>query len=322
MKMLLAFVAAVLMLAGCDRAPSGEGVRLALNWKPEPQFGGFFQAQISGEYAKNGLNVEIIPGGAGTPTVQMIGAGTAEFGIVSADEIVIARDRGNDVVGLFAVYQDCPQGLMTRSERGFARIEDIFTHPGTVAMQKALPYARWLSRTVNFDNVTVVPSPGGDLTQFLSDPNFTQQCFLTSEPLAAGRRGIDTKTFLVKESGYNPYTTVLATSGAYLRKHPEKVAAMTAAVAAGWRQYLDDPAAANAAMQQQRADMDAQTFAESADAQKPLILGGDAAGLGHMSEARWSALIAQLKTLGDISGDIEPQACFVPVTIDALPLRP
>src|SRR4030081_2244571 len=82
--------------------------RLALNWKPDPQFGGLFAAP----YQKHGLDVEILPGGAGTPTVQMIGAGSAEFGIVSADELVVARSGGNDVVALFAVFQNCPQGIM------------------------------------------------------------------------------------------------------------------------------------------------------------------------------------------------------------------
>ena len=89
--------------------------KLQLNWVPEPQFGGFYEAERIGAFKKHGLDVEIVPGGAGSPTVQMIGAGSVEFGIVSADEIVVARSRGNDVVALFAVYQTNPQGVMTPS---------------------------------------------------------------------------------------------------------------------------------------------------------------------------------------------------------------
>src|SRR6195256_3428720 len=79
-------------------------IRLALNWKPDPEFGGFYAA----DYKKHGLDVEILPGGAGTPTVQMVGAGSAEFGMVSGDEILLARSKGNDVVGLFASFQQNP----------------------------------------------------------------------------------------------------------------------------------------------------------------------------------------------------------------------
>src|SRR5437016_9866146 len=85
----LAACSAFTSSASC-RKPSR--IRLALNWKPDPQFGGFYAAP----YQKHGLDVEILPGGAGTPTVQMIGAGSAEFGVISGDELVVARSRGNE----------------------------------------------------------------------------------------------------------------------------------------------------------------------------------------------------------------------------------
>src|SRR5262249_4494612 len=102
----LSTLPAFALLAGCGKTSAK--TRLALNWKPDPQFGGFYAAP----YEKYGLDLEILPGGAGTPTIQMIGAGSAEFGIVAADELVIARSRGNDVVALFAVFQNNPQGIM------------------------------------------------------------------------------------------------------------------------------------------------------------------------------------------------------------------
>ena len=93
------FAGSAALLAACGKAPGK--IRLALNWKPDPQFGGFYAAP----YQAHGLDVEILPGGAGTPTIQMVGAGSAEFGVVSADELVVARSQGNDVVALFAVFQ-------------------------------------------------------------------------------------------------------------------------------------------------------------------------------------------------------------------------
>src|SRR5690348_12625558 len=108
-------VAGATLLGACSKPAK---IRLALNWKPDPQFGGFYAAP----YDKHGLDVEILPGGAGTPTVQMIGAGSAEFGIVSADEILLARARGNNVIALFAVFQNNPQGIMVHASRKLASI--------------------------------------------------------------------------------------------------------------------------------------------------------------------------------------------------------
>src|SRR4051794_26158327 len=117
-------LALALVSAGCKKQDaSGNGaasaapqrIQIALNWKPEPEFGGFYAAQASGAYASRGLDVEILPGGSGTPTVQMVGAGRADFGIASADEVILARQNHNDVVAVFAVYQTNPQGLMTHA---------------------------------------------------------------------------------------------------------------------------------------------------------------------------------------------------------------
>ena len=91
--------------------PAGTTYKLALNWLPEPQFGGFYQALIDDEFKKQGLNVEILPGGSGTPTVQMLTKGVVDFAIVSAEEILISNDKNlkNTVVGIFAAFQKNPQ---------------------------------------------------------------------------------------------------------------------------------------------------------------------------------------------------------------------
>ena len=277
-------------LASCGKTSK---LRLALNWKPDPEFGGFYAA----DYKKHGLDVDILPGGAGTPTVQMVGAGSAEFGIVSADEIVLARSKGNDVVAVFASFQQNPMAIMVHEERNLNSIADV-VHGGTLAIQIGLPFARMLKQKYGFDKVKIVPSPGGDIGPFLNDPMFAQQCFLTAEPLAARRKGAKVKTFPVSDIGHNPYAQVMAVSGDMLKKQPDVVKAMVAAVKEGWRAYLDNPQPTNLKMQALNPSMDLATFNEIAEVQKPLI---EAADLGSMTRERWTALAQQLKDLGDIS---------------------
>lgn len=286
------------LLASCGKRSK---IRLALNWKPDPQFGGFYAAP----YQKHGLDVEILPGGAGTPTVQMIG-GSAEFGIVSGDELVVARSRGNDVVALFAVFQNCPQGIMAHASRHLASIGDVLKE-GTLALQRGLPYARILEKKYGFDHVKVVPSPGGDISAFLRDEKFAQQCFVMSEPLQARHAGVDVTVFPVADIGYNPYTTVLATSGAQLKSDTDRVKAMVAAVREGWRAYLNDPAPTNTKMHDLNPSMDAAAFAEVAETQKPFI---ETSELGAMTAEQWTTLIGQLAELGDIPQAIPAQDCF------------
>jgi NitT/TauT family transport system substrate-binding protein len=295
----LKIIPAAGLLAACGKSSR---IRLALNWKPDPEFGGFYAA----DYAKHGLAVDILPGGSGTPTVQMIGAGSAEFGIIQADELLLARAQGNDVVALFAAFQNSPLGIMAHASRKLESIGDVLKS-GTLAIESGLPYARLLKKKFGFDRVKIVPSPSGDLTAFLRDENFAQQCFLTDEPLQARRKGVAVKVFPVSDIGYNPYTTVMATSGDFLRKNPEVVKSMVAAVREGWRAYLDNAAPTNDKMHALNPSMEAADYAEIAEAQKPLI---ESTPLGKMTAERWNTLAAQLKDLGDIPQAPPADQCF------------
>ena len=297
---------AIALLVNCGKSPGK--IRLALNWKPDPQFGGFYAAP----YQSYSLDVEILPGGAGSPTIQMVGAGSAEFGVVSADELVVARSQGNDVVALFAVFQNNPQGIMVHASRKLTSLADLLKSGGTVALQRGLPYARLLEKKYGFDKVKIVPSPGGDISAFLADKNFAQQCFIMSEPLTAKHQGADVRVFPVSDAGFNPYTTVLTTSGDFLRKDPDRTKAMVAAVRDGWRAYLDDPKPTNQRMNQLNPSMAPEVFAEVAEAQKPFIKTDETRhnGLGNMTKERWATLISQLKELGDIQQAPAAEDCF------------
>jgi len=293
------------LLTACGK--SSQKIRLALNWKPEPDFGGFYAAP----YPKYGLDVEILPGGAGTPTIQMVGAGSAEFGIVAADELVVARSRGNDVVAVFAVFQNNPLGIMVHASRKLSSLADVF-QSGTVAMQRGLSYARLLEKKYGFDKVKIVPSPNGDVSAFLHDKNFAQQGYITSEPLVARRLGGDVQVFPISDIGFNPYTDVMATSGELLRSKPEMIKSMVAAVREGLRIYLDDPQPTNVRMQQLNPTMPLDLFTETAEVQRPLIETEETRrkGLGVMTRERWETLIMQLKDLGDIGNAPAAEDCF------------
>ena len=292
-------------------AKAATPVQLALNWKAEPQFGGFYEAELGGHFAKNGLDVKILEGSSGTPVVQMVAAGKFDFGIVSADEAVIARSHGADIVALFAAYQTNPQGVLVHEERGFKSVGDVYSGAGTLAIQKGLPYALYLSKKYPKPKVQIVPYLGG-ITNFVEDKNFSQQCFVTSEPLTAEKKGIKAKSFLVADEGYNPYTTVLVTRDSVLKKNPALVKAMVLAVRAGWRDYIDKPDLTNRKMATLNKAMDLATYKASGDAQKPLIetVESKTNGLGTMTEERWKTLTSQLLDLKLITHAPDAKSLF------------
>lgn len=284
---------------------------LALNWKPEPQFGGFYAAQVAGYYQRNNLDVKIIEGGSGTPTIQMLLAGKVDYAIVSADEVVIAHARGgSDIVAVFATYQTNPQGIMTHTKRGFKSIEDVMHSDGVLLWQSGLPYAQYLKKKYAPIRVTTAPYLGG-IGNFQNDPDVAQQCFVTSEPLTAAAAGLDVSTFLVADTGYNPYTSVLVTSRERWQQSPAEVKGMVDAVRSGWNAYLQDPASTNTAMLELNKAMSAQTFTQSALAQSALIKTSTTERVGEMTRERWQTLADQLLDIKVIQQPVAVGDLFV-----------
>jgi NitT/TauT family transport system substrate-binding protein len=290
---------------------AGDPLVLALNWKPEPQFGGFYAAQFEGYYRHKGLAVDIVEGGSGTPTIQMLLAGKVDYAIVSADEVAIAHARGGgDVVALFATYQTNPQGIMTHASRGFESIEDVVHSDGVLLWQAGLPYAQYIEKKYAPLKVVTAPYLGG-IGNFQRDPAVSQQCFVTSEPLAAAAAGLKVKTFLVADSGYNPYTAVLVTRRERLQGSRAEVEGVVAAVREGWENYLEDPSPTNHRMQALNKAMSAATFAASAAAQYGLIRTDAGEKVGKMRLERWRTLVNQLLEIGVIDKPVDPGRLFV-----------
>jgi NitT/TauT family transport system substrate-binding protein len=306
----------LLLVAGCskqsatpDAATATVPIKLSLNWKPEPEFGGFYAAEVAGFYKQHHLNVEITGGGDQVP--QLLAAGKCDFGILAADEVVTARSKGIDLVALFAVYQTNPQGIMSHANTSAKSIGDLMNSPGTLAVQPGLPYVDFLQKKYPNAKAKIVPYDYS-ITGFMADPNYSQQCFVTSEPIAAEQKGAKTKVFLIADEGFNPYATVVVVRGDYLRAHADVVNDFVQAVGLGWRDYLDDPTQANQMMGQLNQEMDAPTFIAAAKAQQPLIETAETktSGLGSMSEDRWGALIGQLMDLKLIDHAPVAGECF------------
>ena len=300
---------AIALLAACACSSGDRGVtRVALNWKPEPEFGGLYEAVRSGAFTRHGVGVEIT-GGPGAPVVQMIDSGQVEFGVVSADEVLVARDRGVDIVAVFATYQINPQGLMVHAQRSAKSLGEVFTEGGRVAAEPGLAYVKYLQQRYDLSKVTLVPY-SYSIGPFLSDPELAQQVFVTAEPIAARRAGADVRVFLVADSGFNPYAAVYATRGRRVREAPASVEDFVAALREGWLAYQQDPRPANDAMAVQNTEMDGETFERAAAAQRPLIDGGAGSAIGSMTTERWAELGRQLQTLHLLDHPAQPGECW------------
>lgn len=301
--LLLWGVLALILTTGCDgpKAPSDGHLRIQFDWVPEPEFGGYYAAELKGLFSARQLAVELRPGAAGTPVIQMVASGQAEFGTAGADDLLIAKSHGMDVVPVLAVFHDCPLGLMIHAERKMNAVEDLFKD-GTLAMTPGSAPTRFLEKRYGYHGVKLVPY-GNNLATFMSDPLFGQQCFITSEPVAAERGGVKVRVILFKDLGYNPYAGVLFTRREFLENHPDQVHALVAAVKEGWLAYQADPEPAIARMHSLNSTMSLETFRIATKIQQDYLWPKEEGPeqFGSMETARWDALSSTLHAAGMIS---------------------
>ncbi|HPK03732.1 MAG TPA: ABC transporter substrate-binding protein, partial [Candidatus Sumerlaeota bacterium] len=279
-----------------DDAPATPTVTLALNWFPEAEHGGYYAMKADRLDAAEGLNVVIKPGGPGNSPIPLVVTGQADYAVCNADDVLLARAQGADVVALMAPLQVSPRCIMVHADSAIERLEDL--RDVTLAMNAGKPFAAWLQARVPLDGVQVVPYSGG-VAPFLLDPRYAQQAYVFSEPYLAQQQGASVRSLMLPDIGFNPYTSVLITTAARLAADEAQAAAMVRAAVAGWRRYLEQPAPANALIHAANPEMSLEILQYGADVLRDLVQPASlpAEQIGTMTPQRWAELTGQLEEL-------------------------
>ena len=151
------------------------------------------------------------------------------------------------------------------------------------------------------------------VANFVADPQYIQQAFRTSEPFFAQHAGIETRMMLTSDAGYSPYRVMFTTQD-FLRQHPEIVAKFVRASLNGWRDYMNDPAPAHAAIAKLNPALnpDWMHFSWQSLRDGHFVMGDDPGGaqLGQMTLDRWSTMYQQLSDLKVIAKPFDPTTAY------------
>lgn len=64
--------AAVFLIKTGRQSDDVDNVTLRLKWLHQSQFAGYYAAEQEGFYKEEGINVRVVPGGAETPSIQIV----------------------------------------------------------------------------------------------------------------------------------------------------------------------------------------------------------------------------------------------------------
>lgn len=308
------FLGICLVLVGCGKQRASNGltpVRLQTDWYPQPEHGGFYDAQIRGYYKDEGLDVTILPGGPYVNTGQQVSSGTVQFAMGSSDNTLESVGNGVPLVAVAATMQHDPQAIMVHQDSPVHSFQDLDGHAVAIRLG-ASTWFEYLVKRYQLRNVREIPATYS-VANFLQDPAYIQQIFVTSEPFFARQAGAPVRALLISQAGYDPYRVFL-TSKSFLQQHPEIVAKFVRASLRGWRDYLVHPDDINAAIAKLNPAMSVpqMKFSYEALRDQHFITGGapNGADLGRFDPARWTSMYQQLLDLKVIQKPFDPTIAY------------
>ncbi len=303
------------MVAGCRGGhPVSNGgltpVRLQLDWYPQPEHGGFYAAQMLGYYKAEGLDVTIVPLPQYGSVAQLVASGRGDVGLGSSDQILEWNSNGLPLVAVAATMQHDPQAVMVHKNSSIRDFKDLEGH--TIAAQTGATWLKYVITRYDLHQVRQIPSTLS-IANFLADPGYVQQIFITSEPFFAKQAGAEVRTLLISSSGYDPYRVQFTTRD-FAAQHPDVVEKFVRASVRGWQEYLRNPEPTNAYLLKLNPALNPaqETYTAQALRDGGFIAGANPAGAqtGRMTAERWKASYDQLKSLGILSGPLDPGSTY------------
>ncbi len=290
---------------------SKSSIAVQLNWYPEAEHGGVYQAKAEGIYQRSGLSVEIRPGGRATPVAPELQLERVQFAFANADDVIIYRRQGVDVVAVAAAMQNSPRCILVQEASGAKNFDDLAGM--TLQRQAGRPFLDFMRGEGILDQVKEVPYHGS-VSSLVADKTIAIQAYCFAEPLLAEQQGVGVRRLMVSELGWNPYASVLVTTGKIIREQPDLVRKFVHATCEGWRGYLTDPTLGNTAiLEANEHGMTAEALEYGVKELTPLVLpdGFNLEQVGQMTMERWESLVDQMDAISpDEAGKVAAADCF------------
>ncbi len=246
----LTLAAACMALAcGCTRqpapaasaaaAPAPFKITVQLDWIPEPEHGGLYQALAKGYFRDAGLDVTLVPGGPNAFVMQKVATGKADIGQSDSTNTLLAIGEGLPLIHVGAVFQNDPSVLMLHADNPVTRFEEL---DGKIIMARPewafLPYLK-NKYHINF---SIIPQ-NFSVANFIANKDVIQQGFYTAEPYYITKGGAKYPKFLYAwDAGFDAYTALFA-NRPWAESNAPQLRAFMVAYIRGWRDYLaGDPA--------------------------------------------------------------------------------
>ncbi len=164
-RALALFAALALALSACgekEEPAAGGGERrlepftVMLDYFPNADHAGMFAAQAGGDYEQAGLEVKLQAPPDPSAPLRLLQAGRADVAISYEPELLLARDKGADIVSVGALVQKPLTSLMSIGGAGIRSVADLRgKRVGTSGIPYQTAYLRTILREAGVDPASV-----------------------------------------------------------------------------------------------------------------------------------------------------------------------
>src|SRR5271167_3115905 len=105
---LAALLTAAALLAGCGSSTTASRDRsatLILDFTPNAVHTGIYAAIARGYDRESGVRLHVVVPSASTDSIRLLETGRVDFAILDIHDLAIARERGQDIVGVMAIVE-------------------------------------------------------------------------------------------------------------------------------------------------------------------------------------------------------------------------
>lgn len=316
-------IAFILTLAGCGAsaqtpaAAAGRPVRVQLAWIHSIEYSGFYTAQDQGYYGEANLDVSLDVLGQIAPIDQVV-TGKADFGMASADAVLLARAAGKPIVAIATIYQRSPVAFVSLAKSRITRPQDFINKTIIVDLKGTTGIIyRALLASQSIDEARVKTQPRADYT---NDPLLKGQAdvidaFINNQPVQLRQQGYDINAILPSDYGIDLYANVIFTTEDMIKTQPDLVEAFVRATTRGMQRAIEDPEAATRLTVARGTDLDPESEGMSMRLALPLMSPAGSRP-GMMTAGNWQTAYKILRDQGLLTQQLDVQEAYTLTFLD------
>jgi NitT/TauT family transport system substrate-binding protein len=273
-------------------------VTVQLLWTHQAQFAGLYAANQMGYYAAEGLAVTFLPGGADVDNVANVGDGKAQFGMATADQLIVARAEGQPLTAIATIYRRSPTVFFALAESGITRPQD-FAGKKIRAPQASVLTLHAMTARVGMtpDQYAEVSNLPSDVALFASGDVPVWGGYVNAIALMVQRAGYKVNLIYPDDYGVHFYADTVFARDDLIAANPDLVRRFLRATLKGWTFAVENPAAAGPLTLKYDPKADAELETAKMTASIPLVNTGEDY-IGWMKPEIWAGMETTLREQG------------------------